>query len=49
MVLQDDEHLGKTIISGNKDLSRNSITEIRYSFLSSLHIGIHTGDAKDRI
>ena len=49
MVLQYEEHLGDTIISGNTDLSGNIILESRDFFLSYLHIGLHTGDAKYRI
>ena len=46
MVLQDDEHLGDTIISGNTDLRGNIIMESIDSVLPSLHIGLYTGDAK---
>ena len=44
MDLLDDEHLGDTIISGNKDLISNRILESRDLVLSYLHIGLHTGD-----
>ena len=46
MVLLYVEHLGDTIISGNTDLRGNIILEIRGLVLSSLHIFLHTGDAK---
>ena len=46
MALLDDKHLGDTIISGNTYLRGNIIMEIRDSFLSSLHIGLHIGDEK---
>ena len=49
MVLLDDDNLGDTIIAGNTDISGNSILESRYLVLSSLHIGISSGDAKYRI
>ena len=48
MVLLDDEHLGDTIISGNTDLRGNIILVIRDVVLSSIHIGLHNGDAKYR-
>ena len=38
MVLLGNENLCDTIIYGNTDVSRNNITEITYSILSSLHI-----------
>ena len=46
MVLIDNEHLGETTISGNTDLRGNMIMEIRDSVLSSIHIGLHTGNTK---
>ena len=45
MSLIDDGHFCDTIINENKDLSTNDITESRYQFISSLHVG----DAKYRI
>ena len=49
MVLLYDEHLGDTIISRNTDISGNIIVEIRDLVLPSIHMGLHTGDAKYRI
>ena len=49
MALLDGNALGDTIIAGNKYLRGNIILEIRKSGLSSLHIVLHTGDAKYRI
>ena len=49
MVLLYDEHFCDTIITGNIDISSNSILEIRDSILASIHIGIHVGGAKYRI
>ena len=46
MVLLDNEHFCDTIIYGNTYLSRNKIPERRDSVLSSLHIGLHTGNEK---
>ena len=46
IVILDDEHLGDTIFSGNKDLRSNIVLEIRDLVLSSIHIVIHTGDTK---
>ena len=46
MFLLDDEHLGNTIIYGNADLSGNIISESRDLVLSSIQIGLHTGDEK---
>ena len=45
IVLIYDDHLGDTIIYGNIDLIGNIILESRGLVLSSLHIGLHTGDA----
>ena len=49
MVILYDKYLCDTIISGNKYLRGNIIMEIRDLVLSSIHIGIHTGDEKYRI
>ena len=49
MVIIYDKHSGDTIISGNIDLSGNIIVESRVLVLSSIRIGIHTGDANHRI
>ena len=49
MVFPYGYHLCDTIITGNTYLSDNNILERRDSFLSSLHIGLHIGDAKYRI
>ena len=46
MVILYEENLDDTIIAGNTDLSGNIIMENRDLFLSYLHIGLHTGDAK---
>ena len=46
LVLLDDEHLGDTIINGNRDPRGNNIMESRDLVLSYVHIGLHTGDAK---
>ena len=46
MVLLYGGHLGETIIYGNTDLSINTILESRDLFLSYIHIGLHTSDAK---
>ena len=49
MVILDYEHLGETIIAGNTDLRGNIIMDSRDLVLSSIHIGLHNGDAKYRI
>ena len=46
MSFLDDDHLGDTIIAGITDILGNRILEIRDLILSSLHIGLRTGDAK---
>ena len=45
----DDNHLGDTIIAGGTNFNDNSITETRDLVLSFPHIGLHTGDEKNRI
>ena len=49
MSFLDDDHLGDTIIAGITDIVGNRILEGRDLVLSSLHIGLHAGDAKYRI
>ena len=49
MVLLNGNHLGDTIIAGNKYLIGDSIMRIRDSFLYYLQIGLHNGDAEYRI
>ena len=49
MVTVYEKNLGDTIITWNKYLKGNIILGSRESVLSSLHIGLHTGDAKYRI
>ena len=46
MVLLDEKNLGDTIIYGNAYLIDNPILEIRNLVLSSIHIDLHTVDAK---
>ena len=46
MAFLDDEHFDDTIIAGITDILGNRIIEIRDLILSSLHIGLRTGDAK---
>ena len=46
MILLYDDHLSDIIITGNTYLRINIILERRGLVLSSLHIGLHTGDSK---
>ena len=46
MVLLDYNHLGDITISGNIYIRWIDILETRDSVLSSIHIGLHTGDEK---
>ena len=49
MVLLYEKYFGDTIIAGNTDISGNIILELIELVPYSLHIGLHTGDAKYRI